>query len=210
MATRNEEWRVWVTPKRTLLRNAVLSFLLISVPLFGSVYLLGIPNGTGAMVLAAEIVTVVISLAAYVRYRMAFVGVRENRVVKRSFLGRSRSVPLADIDSVLIVETFRSHAPDSTPQLLLRDRSGRRVLRMRGIFWSEKSMRAVATAIDRPLTHHPDPITTKEFFDTYPGSAYWFEDRPALVVLAVVTVFAVSLGAVLTLMSLSGIPTVLG
>jgi hypothetical protein len=106
----------------------------------------------------------------------------------------------------VLVETYRTNAPDTTPQLLVRGAGGVRLVRMRGIFWSRTNMKALAAAIDRPLTHFPDPMTTQEFFRTYPGSSYWFENRPVWAVVTVVVVFALVIGAVLAMMALSGIP----
>lgn len=205
-----QKWRVRVAPKKTLLVNALLSYLLITLPLFGSAFLLGAPHGMTELILTANIGTVLVGLLAYVRYRMAFVGVTEDRLVKRSYLGRASSVPLSSIATVVLVETYRTHATDCSPQLLICDAKGRRLSRMRGTFWTEKSMRAVADSLDRPLTQVREPMTTKEFFAAYPGSAYWFENRPALTALAVVVAFAFALVAVLGLMSLSGIPIVVG
>lgn len=112
--------------------------------------------------------------------------------------------------TTVLAETYRSHAPDSTPQLMVRDAAGRRLLRMRGAFWSLAAIRRVADATGVPTEHYPDPITSREFFAGFPGSAYWCEQRPVLFVATVLAVFAVSLAVVLGLMSLAGIPITLG
>ncbi|MCU1639425.1 MAG: hypothetical protein JWL94_2072 [Microbacteriaceae bacterium] len=200
------KWRVRVVPKKILVHNAVLSLVLIWLPVFGSLHVLGIPKGMGALVLTAELVSLAVAAFAYIRYRMTFIGVTGDQLTGRGFLSLARSAPLSSVESVVLVETYRAHATDSTPQLLLRDRDGKRILRMRGTFWTEKSMRTIAGVIERPLVHAAEPVTKKEFFDTYPSAAYWFENRPSVTALFVVITSVASLGVVLGLMSLAGIP----
>ena len=199
-----------VVPRRILVRDALCSYVLISVALFGSLYYLSIPRGTWPALLAGQFGTVAFCLLAYLRYRLTYIEVTTESIVERGFFGFTHRIPLASVATTVLAETYRSHAPDSTPQLLVRDADGRRLLRMRGTFWSLAAMHRVADATGVPIEHHPDPITAQEFFANFPGSAYWFEHRPAFFVVTGVAVFAVSLGVVLGLMSLAGIPITFG
>ncbi|MET3769294.1 hypothetical protein ABIB15_001985 [Marisediminicola sp. UYEF4] len=199
-----------VVPRRILVRNALWSYVLISLALFGSLYYLAIPRGTWPGLLSWQLGTMLLCLVAYLRYRLTYIEVTPEAIVERGFLGSTRRIPLSRVATTVLAETYRSHAPDSTPQLLVRDAAGRRLLRMRGTFWSRAAIRRVADATGVPTEHYPDPITSREFFAGFPGSAYWFEHRPALFVATVLAVFAVSLAAVLGLMSLAGIPITLG
>jgi hypothetical protein len=44
------------------------------------------------------------------------------------------------------------------------------------------------------------------FFEEYPSSAYWFENRPLLTVLTTIAALVAMFGLVLALMALMGIP----
>ncbi len=199
-----------VVPRRILVRNALWSYALISISLFGSLYYLSIPRGTWPGLLAGQLGTGLIVLVAYLRYRLTYIEVTTESIVERGFFGFTRRVPLPRVARTILAETYRSHAPDSTPQLVVRDAAGKRLLRMRGTFWSLAAIRRVADATGVPTEHFPDPITSREFLASFPGSAYWFEHRPALFVATVLAVFAVSLAVVLGLMWLAGIPITLG
>ncbi|GAB3132250.1 YdbT family protein [Marisediminicola antarctica] len=199
-----------VVPRRILVRNALWSYLLISLALFGSLYYLSIPRGTWPGLVAGQLVTILVCLTAYLRYRLTYIEVTTESIIERGFFGFTRRIPLSRVATTVLAETYRSHAPDSTPQLVVRDAAGRRLLRMRGTFWSLAAIRRVADATGVPTEHYPDPITSREFFANFPGSAYWFEHRPALFVVTVLAVFAVSLAVVLGLMWLAGIPMTLG
>jgi hypothetical protein len=92
------------------------------------------------------------------------------------------------------------------PQLLVRDASGASLYRMRGNFWHPGDLTRVANALPVTPTFVQEPIAIREFYRTYPGSAYWFQNKPALWV--VVVVLAVVLGVALTawVMTILGIP----
>lgn len=198
------EWRA--RPRDILLRNALLSFVLILLPLFGALYFLGVSAGTWPIVILLQLLFTVVAVAAYISFRFTFVGVKDGTLAMRGFFSARHVVRLSDIHSVVLAETYRTHATDTTHQLLLRGKDNAALLRFRGTFWSLKDMRSLAAFAERPLEHITDPMTSQEFFATYPGSAFWFEDRPALAIGAGIAAFAVSLGVILGLMSLSGIP----
>ncbi|MHB1170915.1 MAG: hypothetical protein ACYCZY_00145 [Lacisediminihabitans sp.] len=208
MSETNEppEYRAYARPRASLLRNGILSFALVSLPLFGALYFLGVPNGSWPIALAFQLVTLVLAGLAYSRYRRTFIGVTRTSIDERGFLTPKTSVPLAAVHNAVLAETYRSSSPETVGQLLLRDAEGKRMLRMRGSFWTESDMRAVAAAIDVPLAIRADAITAKTFFEDYPGSAYWFENRRRFAVLAVAAALVVLLGVVLGLMTLMGIP----
>ena len=185
----------------------MLSYVLLSIPLFGVLYFRGIPNGTWPIALGAHLLTVVLAAAAYLRFRSLFIGVSLTAVHERGLLGRVTAVPLARVHRAIIVSTYRSSSTETTQQLMLCDADNRRLVRMRGVFWTESAMLAVARASGVPLEETTDPLTARAFFEEYPGSAYWFENRPVLTVLAVIVVLAAVLALVLGLMALMGIPT---
>lgn len=202
------EYLVWVTPKRSLLSSGALSFAGVTVPLFGALYLLGTRIGTWPMISFMLTGWIVVSLLALVRYRRAFVGVTETEVVSRGFASRTIRRSRNSVAVVVLAETYRWNAPDSVPQFLLLDAANRRVLRMRGTFYDEESMRAVAGAMKRPLAAFPEPITAPEYFASYPSGPYWFENRPPLTTTIATLTLITAVFVVLGLMELAGIPLV--
>lgn len=198
---------VRVSPSHSLVRNGMLSYALLSLPLFGVLYYLGASNGSWPIALAAHFISLVLVGAIYLRFRSLFIGVTGTSVHERGLFSRETVVPLSQVRRAILVATYRSSSTETVLQLLLRGTDDRRLLRMRGVFWSEADMRAVAAATGASLTERTDPITAKVLFEEYPGSAYWFENRPTLTILAIIVSLVAVLGLVLALMALMGIPT---
>lgn len=202
----SRDYVVRVNPRSSLLRTGVQSYILLSLPLFGALYFLGAPRGTWPIALVVHAVTLVGVVAAYRVYRRTFIGVTSTEVHERGALGGVKVTPLNRIETAILVSTYRSSSTDTTEQLILVDSLRQRLVRMRGAFWSTSAMRAVVAATQAPLEESTEPVTTRVFFEEYPGSAYWFENRPVLTWLAVIVVLAAVLGFVLGLMALMGIP----
>jgi hypothetical protein len=201
---------VEVNPRRSLVRNGVLSYALLSLPLFGALYFFSSSSAVGFTVLGVHLLTLAIFTIVYLRFMTVFIGVTSTAIYERSFLGAPKVMWLSKVGHATLVYTYRSSSTEAVPQLLVRCVDNTRVLRMRGIFWSEADMRAVGTVIATSagiqLIEHEEPITANTFFTEYPGSAYWFENRPALIVVAVFVTLLAVLGIVLAFMALMGIP----
>src|SRR5690606_28002852 len=90
-------------------------------------------------------------------------------------------------------------SPETITQLLALGHDGKRVLRMRGPFWSKESMHAVADAVGAPVQIESAPMSAKQFFTKYSSAAYWYEGRPWLAVLGI-SVASVAAFAVVTFM----------
>lgn len=201
---------VKVHPRRSLVRNGVLSYALLSLPLFATLYFFSTSSAVWFSVLSVHALTLAIAALAYLRFTAVFIGVTSTAIYERGFLGRSRVIWLSKVATAALVYTYRSSSTETLPQVLVRSTDNNRVLRMRGIFWSETDMRAVAAVITASaaiaLDERHEPITAGTFFAEYPGSAYWFENRPAIIVAAVIVTLLVALGVVLGFMALMGIP----
>jgi hypothetical protein len=115
-------------------------------------------------------------------------------------------VPLSQIAKVDLVETYVGQAPESVTQLLVRDAPGRRLFRMRGSFYPDGALQEIAAALPVKAEVVTEPISLTEFFRTYPGSAYWFEHRPVLRVVAFVIALVVSLAIAAWVMTILGMP----
>ncbi len=194
-----------VTPRPSLLQGGTASFLVISIVLFGALYALSTPLGRWPTVLAIHVGVTIGFVTALIRYRVTHVLVANGLLEYHGFLRPKWSVPVETIASVDMVNIYLSNATETSPQLLLRDATGKRILRMRGLFWRESDMRAITDAIGNTVDTRETPLTTKEFIAEYPGSAFWFEAKPALMVGLGIGIAVVGLGAVTVLMMLTGI-----
>jgi hypothetical protein len=188
------------------MRTGLLSYLLLSIPLFGALYVLSVPNGTWNVALAFQLLTLVAVGLAFIRYRRTYIGVTSESLEERGFFSRLISIPLAGVHAAVLVETYRSSSAETVHQLLLSGVDGQRMLRMRGAFWHEATMRQLVATLGIPVAERNDPMTKAAFFSEYPGSAYWFENRPAIAVLAIVGGLVVILGLVLSMMAMMNIP----
>jgi hypothetical protein len=134
------------------------------------------------------------------------VEVSATHVTERGFFGKTTHTPLSAARSVVLAFTYGGSSNEALPQLLILDASGRRILRLRGLFWSEASMRELAAAVGIPLSLAPEPITSAQFFDLYSGVAYWFENRPTLAIVGILIVLAACVATVFGLMRILGLP----
>ena len=187
---------VLVRPRRSLVSTAFVSVLLGMLPVFGVLYWFGVEHGSWRLVLAVNLAIIVACVVAMVRQLTVFSAVSATELSGRGIFSPIERVPLDRIASVTIVPTYVGQAPDPIRQLLVRDAAGQRLFRMRGNFWHTVDLKAIADALPVTATVVKEPISMREFFRLYPGSAYWFENRPAVrvgvVVLGVVVVVGIT------------------
>jgi hypothetical protein len=115
-------------------------------------------------------------------------------------------VPLTEIAKVDLVPVYVGQSPETVPQLLVRDADGARLFRLRGTYWHTGDLETIANALPVPTTVAAEPMSVSEFFVAYPGSAYWFEDRPWLVAGMLAVVIAVCIAIAWGIMTLFGMP----
>jgi hypothetical protein len=200
------DYVIALRPRPGLMHTGLLSYLLLSIPLFGAMYVLSVPHGPWSGVLIFQLLTLLVVGLAYVQYRRTYIGVTPESLEERGFFSRVVSIPLAGVQSAVLVETYRSSSAETVHQLLLAGVDGQRMLRMRGTFWNEAAMRQLVATLGIPISERSDPMTKKAFFTEYPGSAYWFENRPFIAILAIAGGVVVLLGLVLGLMAMMNIP----
>ncbi|WP_394771008.1 hypothetical protein [Lacisediminihabitans sp.] len=204
--TRALELRVRVRPKAGIVRSGLLILLIVPLPIFGSLALLSTQNGPWPYAAIGEALCLLLCSLGFALFRRVFVGVTSISIEERGLLGRHTSHPTADVATIVLAHTFGASSADTLPQLIVRNRAGTRILRMRGLFWTEDSMLAVANAIGEEVQVEKEPMSTAEFFARYPGSAYWFENRRGLTIAALAVALLVCVGVVLGLMRLLGLP----
>jgi len=185
-----------VRPRRSLMTTAFVSIVLAMIPVFGVLYWFAIQHGSWGLVFVVHLAITILCLGTLGRQLTVFTAVTETELVGRGIFSPIVRVPLSAIASVVVVPTYIGQSPDPVLQLLARDASGRRLYRLRGTFWTPEDLKAVANALPVTPTFVEEPISIREFYRTYPGSAYWFQNKPALwivvFVLAVLLIVAVA------------------
>jgi len=189
-----------------MVATAVLSAVLVMIPLFGVLYWFAGQHDGWPIVLGVHIGIDVALALVLVRQLTVHVAVTDAELRGRGIFSPMLHVPLERIASVHLVETYAGQAPDSVTQLLVRDAAGRRLFRMRGSFWHPADLRAVADALPVVPVVVDEPIALSEFFRAYPGSAYWFENRPALIAVLIAALLLAAFGLALLVLTALGLP----
>ena len=200
------DFAVRVRPKPDLVRSGFLTLFIVPLPIFLTLVFLGLRNGSWPVAIYGEAVCALLCVLGLFVFRAIFIGVTTTSIVERSFFGRTTTAVLSDVASVVIVHTYRTSTAETLPQLIVRNRHGTRLLRMRGHFWTEEDMHSVANYLDVTLELPQEAMTSQEFFKRYEGSAYWFENRPILAMVMVAIAIGLCVAIVLGLMRLIGQP----
>jgi hypothetical protein len=197
---------VVVRPRPSLAAAGWLSFLLVSVPLYGALYWLASQNDRILPVAISQAVVIVFVAVCFVRYRRVSFEIDDENVIERHFMRRDEITPLSMIATIVFAETYRSSSADTLPQLLALDGNNKRLLRMRGQFWTSEEMRRFAGAVKKRTMTLDGPLSQEEFFEAYPGTAFWYEGNRTIVVLAAFVGLAVTAALVTGLMDIVGSP----
>lgn len=197
---------VRIVPRRSLLVSALVSIVVVLVPVSGVLYWFAAPRGQGAWVAIAQCVVVGFALVLLFRQLTVDTVVADGELRGRGIFSPMERVPLERIAQVDIVEVYIGQSTETVPQLLVRDAAGRRLFRLRGTFWKPGDLERIAAALPVETTVAPEPMTITEFFEAYPTSAYWFENRPWLVATVLAVVTAAAVGIAVGVMTLIGMP----
>ena len=197
---------VRLRPRRGLLWSGVLVLIIVPLPIVATLATLGTPKGFWPIALIDGAITIVVFFTGLYLFLTTEIVISSTQITERGFFSRSVSTPISAVNSVVLAHTFRTSSSETLPQLIVRNDHDDRILRMRGIFWTEQSMRAAAAAIGSPLEEPADAVTSRQFFEQYSGSAYWFENRRGLGVALVAVIGLTCIGVVLGLMKLLGLP----
>lgn len=166
-------------PRPTLARTIGLPVLALAVPLFVTLVWVLRPLGPAALTATAAGALVFLGLAALTwhRYRRTRIQVSRRGLVECGFFGRIQRVPREQVAGVLRHETYRGDTLETVRQLFVVDPEGRCLVRMRGTFWDDAAMDAVAATLEVRETIRTEPVTLAELRHTDPGLLYWFEGR---------------------------------
>ncbi|MGN6324334.1 hypothetical protein [Pseudolysinimonas sp.] len=194
---------VRVRPRGALLRTASITSLLVTSPLFGALYWFTADDhdGSWAEVLAIHVVVLALCVLVGARQLTVFTEVRDGVLRGNGIFSPVEEVALDRIARVDLVNTYVGLTPGPVCQLLVRDAAGERLFRMRGNFWHDGDLTRVAAALPVAPITTTEPVDLRDFFRDYPGSAYWFENRPWIagvgIALGVIAIAGVAAGAML-------------
>jgi hypothetical protein len=96
-------------------------------------------------------------------------------VVTEYGLFRSRRATAQRVASAALVTVYDEGSLQPRPQLFLLDEAGRTLLRMRGRYWSDDQMRAVAAHFDVPVSETLEPVTRRELRMQHGPRLTWTE-----------------------------------
>ncbi|HXR44891.1 MAG TPA: hypothetical protein VN759_08795 [Pseudolysinimonas sp.] len=198
--------RVLVRPRRSLLTTALLSIALVMIPVFGSLYWFAAQHGSWLPVFIAHLIVVALCFAVLFRQLSVYTAIDDHELSGRGIFSPMVRVPLESIASVHLVRTYVGQSSEPVRQLLVSDAQGRRLFRLRGSFWHPGDLDAVAAALPVEPTIVREPMSLRDFFRAYPGSAYWFEDRPVLGAVLTGLVFVGVIALTIVVMWAMGIP----
>lgn len=179
---------VHLHPCPNVARSVLIAALIAGLPLFAVLYWLAAAHGNWPRVLILNAAALLVGLALWILYRTSYVRVDSTALTVRSLVRRT-TVPRGAIAAVEIAHTWRSASFESEPQLLVLDRDGTCLTRLRGAVWSLESMRTVAASLDVPIVEQPDTVTLRELFAQHPTSRKWFEGHLWTGVAGVTTAF---------------------
>jgi len=197
---------VRIVPRRSLMVSALISILVVLLPVSAVLYWFAVPRGQGLWIAVLQAVVVVVGLALLWRQFTVDTVVADGELRGRGIFSPMVHVPLEKIAAVDIVPVYVGQSPETVPQLLVRDAEGRRLFRLRGTFWHVRDLTKVTDALPVPARIAPEPMSFAEFFAAYPGSAYWFENRPWLMAGLLAVCIAASIAAAIGVMVLLGMP----
>ncbi len=201
-----EKTVVSVRPRRSLITTGFISVVLGMIPLFGVLYWFSIEHDSWGVVFVVHLIVTALCLLAIVRQLTVYSAVTGTELVVRGIFSPLIRVPLDKIAAVHLVETYVGQAPESVTQLLVTDDEGKRLFRMRGNFYRDGDLKAIAAALPVTAQVVAEPIGISEFFRTYPGSAYWFEHRPILWIVVFAVSLAVAIAVAAWVMTILGMP----
>jgi hypothetical protein len=197
---------VRIAPRRSLLFSALVSIIVVLVPVSAVLYWFAIPRGQAMWIGLMQAIVIIAALLLLCRQLTVDSVVAGGELRGRGIFSPMVRVPLEKIATVDVVPVYVGQSAETVPQVLVRDAEGRRLFRLRGTFWHAEDLTALTDALPVAARVATEPMSHAEFFAAYPGSAYWFENRPWLMAGLLVAVILASVGVAVGVMVLLGMP----
>lgn len=166
---------VAVRPGRGFLRNGLIAIAIASTLVFGVLYWLTAPtNGWPGLLVAHAALWFAVGVLA-LAYLSARIGIADDGLRVRGCFHPVRLIPRDAIESIRVIDVFRSITIDYLPHAYVCGPNGRVLLRLRGEFWSRADMEALATALHMPLTVVAEPVALAELRADYDSLVPWWQ-----------------------------------
>ncbi|SDZ51095.1 hypothetical protein [Herbiconiux ginsengi] len=178
MSLRNSSVTAVVRPRDQISSQTRLVVAALTFPILAAMLWFAIPRGTWPRVIIAFLFIAALYAAGAWLLRGVSIRIGRDGLIERGFFRRENRIPAKRIATALIVDVYRGVSTETHRQLFLLDSSGERLLRMRGEFWSNDDIEAVAGAFDVPVRRMADPITASRLRAESPDLVYWFERWP--------------------------------
>lgn len=156
-------------------------FMIILVPLF-----YGLASGSGgllgpAALLVLCVLAAVIPLGAtYLYIRRAHVVVTPAEIGKAGFTGRPTTHPRSDAATVITATMHYPMDPRQFRSLIVLDRAGRRIMRLRSMYWAVEDMERIVESLGIAPVSPDGVITGARLAKKYPNAVRGMERRPYL------------------------------
>ncbi|MCS5716821.1 hypothetical protein N1027_01590 [Herbiconiux sp. CPCC 205763] len=178
MSLRNSSVAAVVRPRDQISRQTRLVAATLTLPILAAMLWFSIPRGTWPRVIIAFLFIAAIYLTAAWLLRGVSIRIGRDGLVERGFFRHDNRIPAKRIAAAHIIDVYRGVSTETHRQLFLLDSSGELLLRMRGEFWSNDDIEAIAGAFDVPVRRFADPITASRLRAQSPDLVYWFERWP--------------------------------
>jgi hypothetical protein len=177
-----------------------LSFLAMSVPVFGALLLLTAATQWWPAVLAGFGGATLVFAAVAGRLRRSGVMLDANGIHERAYLRSTVFTPRRRVHQVLVIPVGRTLLDEVTHQLFMLDRRGRTLLRMRGQLWDPRDLQAAASYFEVPVRTLDTVVTWSELRRSpHRGNLEPWERHPVPTAIALATLAIGVLTPALTL-----------
>lgn len=184
---------------RSLFHRGLLAAVAFIGPVFGVLYVIVLPDGPWLAVVLTQVLATLLAIAASVAFFRSGIWISPSAaiVTERGFFGRLSHFDKSEAVSILLARVYTSDGSETRPQLVILGSDKKRLLRMRGQYWTQADMDVVASHFEVPVLNIPDAVSTGELRADYPHALYVMERDPVIVAVIAVGATAAT-AAILT------------
>jgi hypothetical protein len=205
MSLRNSSVATVLRPREQISSQTRLVVAALTLPILAAMLWFSIPRGTWPRVIIAFLFVAALYAIGTWLLRGVSIRIERDALVERGFFRHDNRIPAKRIATALVIDVYRGVSAETHRQLFVLDTSGELLLRMRGEFWTDDDIDAVASAYDVPVRRMPDPITAARLRAESPDLLYWFERWPWVGGLSVVGAISLLALVLIALMSPSSL-----
>ena len=168
---------VVIRPSRTAYSKALRANAIVAVPLL--VVILLLQGARNPIVIPIYVVLVGLSFGILLLYfRVTSVRWGDGVYTYRTFFGLGRTFRAADAGLVITITSLQINLTTSTPDFIVLDKGGRKLMRLHGTFWSTDDLGPMANDLAaRGVQLEPvlQPVTALQIRQRHPGAIRWWE-----------------------------------